>query len=284
MNEEISPPLMLGGIPVTRPTTDGMRLAMMIWGPLGCGKTTLAATAPGDKLYFMFDDGGAQSLSGREDIRLMDMSSSNPEVIMAEFRKSDPFTIGAFLKANENFQTLVVDSVTTLAHMALLEAVAKNRSSTVEQPGMHGYTWRNASILRMCTSLMQATKRLGRNIVFVTHEDRPDRDSEGRIISIPLALSEGTANHIGLRIGEVWWMSDRDNKRRIAIRPTQQRKTVKTRIFNASGDAEFEWHYDPATQVGEGIADWWERWQANGGKNIPLPSHVSTTSRGGVKK
>jgi len=45
------------------------------------------------------------------------------------------------------------------------------------------------------------------------------------------------------------------------------------------------WHYNPDTQVGEGIADWYHAWQAGGGKRLPLPVRASsTTSRGGTKK
>ena len=77
-------------------------------------------------------------------------------------------------------------------------------------------------------------------------------------------------------------MRDNNGVRSIAVRPTMQRKPMKTRLFNADKAAEFSWYYDPDTQVGEGIADWWSAWQAGGGKKIPLPSRVATVARGGA--
>jgi hypothetical protein len=133
--------------------------------------------------------------------------------------------------------------------------------------------------------MMQITKRLDRNVIFITHEGSPERDSEGRIVSITMALSEGTANQVGLRLNEVWWMRDLDGKRSIAIRPCRQRRPMKSRLFDGA-TPEFEWHYNPDTLVGEGITDWFEAWQANKGKRIPLPAQAKTTtsSVGGMKK
>lgn len=276
--------IVLGGIPIIEPSALAMRLAMLIWGDAGCGKTTLAATAPGTKLFIMFDPDGVLSLSDRADVVVMDMSASNPRTIMAAFRTEDPFTLSRYLSEHPEIETVVVDSVTTLAYMALQEAVASNTRSTMEQPGMHGYTWRNASVLRVCSILTKITKKLDRNIIFITHENAPERDAEGRVVSITMALSENTANQVGIFLNEVWWMRDLDGKRSIAVRPCRQRKPMKTRLF--TGDAkEFDWHYNPNTLVGEGIADWFHSWQANGGKQIPLPAVAkATTSRGGVKK
>ena len=275
----------LSGVPVTSPDASDMRLAMLIWGDAGCGKTTLASTAPGNKLFIMFDPDGALSLSDRADVQVLDLSDRNYRTVIGEFRKEDPFTLARFLNDNPQLNTVVVDSVTTLAYMALQEAVSAepNRKSTMEQPGMNGYTWRNASVLRVCNTLMLITKRLNRNIVFLTHEGSADRDSEGRILSITMALSEGTANQVGLRLNEVWWMKDNNGIREISIRPCQLRKPMKSRLF--LGDkTTFTWHFNPETLVGEGIADWFHAWQEHG-KKIPLPTHgKSLTTKGGAKK
>lgn len=284
MDEEQPKPVLLGGVPVETPDAASMRLAMLIWGDSGCGKTTLAATAPGTKLVLLFDPDGDLSLANRSDVVKLDLTDRNPTTIMAQFKMADPFGLTNYLKANPHIETVIVDSVTTLAYTALLEAVASNRNSTLEQPGMHGYTWRNSTVLRTCTSLMRITKQLDRNLILITHEATPDRDAEGNIVSISMALSEGTANQVGLRLNEVWWMSDVRNERKIAIRPVRNRRPMKTRLF--IGDKpEFTWHYDPETGAGEGIADWFHQWQGNGGRKIPLPARVvSTTSRGAASK
>jgi hypothetical protein len=257
---------------------------LLLWGDSGCGKTKLASTAPGVTLFMVFDPDGALTLSGDPNVLVMDLSDRNAITTMGEFRKDDPFGLTKFLNDNPEISTIVLDSMTSLAYMALLEAVSKNRNSTIEQPGIHGYTWRNATLTRIANTMMTITKRAKRNMIFISHEGTPSRDDDGRILSISLMLSEGSANQVGSRINEVWWMRDHNNVRSIAVRPCHQRKPMKTRLFVADKATEFVWHYDPETQVGEGIADWWAAWQANGGKRIPLPTRVSTTSRGGMKK
>jgi hypothetical protein len=281
-------PTLLAGVPVTTPDASDMRLAMLIWSDAGVGKTTLAATAPGNKLFVMFDPDGALSLSDRADVRVLDLSDRNHVMVMGEFRKDDPFQLTRYLTANPDIETVVIDSVTTLAYAALREAVghAQNKNSTMESPGINGYAWRNATVLRACTSVMTVTKRLGRNVIFLTHEAAPDRDTEGRIVSITMALSEGTANQVGLRLNEVWWMQDTNGVREISVRPCKQRKPMKSRLFLTEGNkTTFTWHYNPETLIGEGIADWFHMWQANAGKKIPLPAApVVTKSKGGMKK
>jgi hypothetical protein len=153
----------------------------------------------------------------------------------------------------------------------------------MERPGMHGYTYRNASVLRATHALMKLCAEHKRHLILTTHEGNADRNDEGAILSVTMALSEGTANAVGMRFNEVWWISDTGTERRIAVRPCRLRKPMKTRLFSAD-KSEFVWHYNPDTQIGEGIADWYHVWQEGGGKHIPLPSRVvATPSRGGKK-
>src|SRR5438445_10901318 len=54
----------VGGYKVEDAQDAPKRLAMLLWGVAGTFKTTLAATAPGKKLWLLFDDGGLDSVSG----------------------------------------------------------------------------------------------------------------------------------------------------------------------------------------------------------------------------
>ena len=49
------PEITLGTVSITTPKTQVKRMAMVIWGPSGAGKTTLAATAPRPILWINFD-------------------------------------------------------------------------------------------------------------------------------------------------------------------------------------------------------------------------------------
>jgi len=276
-------PLMAGTIPITAPTIENMSLNMLIWGDSGSGKTTLAATAPGTKLFVMLDPGGELSLAGRSDVALLNLSIESPSRMMAQFNTTDPYGLGKLLVARPDFETVVVDSMTTLAYAALQNAVIINKSS-IERPGMHGYTYRNASVLRATITLMKLCAEHKRNLVLITHEGNADRSDEGAVLSVTMALSDGVANQVGLRFNEVWHLSDLGTERRIAIRPCRLRRPMKTRLFNAD-KPEFIWYYNADTQVGEGIADWYHAWQASGGKKLPVPSRgIATTSKGGDKK
>jgi len=274
------PPLMGGGIPITSPRVDNVQLQMLLWGDSGSGKTTLAATAPGVKLFLMLDPGGELSLADRNDIAVLNMASESPIRLITQLGLPDPYGIGKILLARPDIETVVVDSMTTLAYAALQNSVIFNKS-TIERPGMHGYTFRNASVLRATIAIMRVCAEHKRHLILITHEGAADRNSEGVPISVTMALSEGTANQVGLRFNEVWNLSDTGTERRIAIRPCRLRKPMKSRLF-VSDKPEFVWHYDADTQQGEGIAEWYHAWQAGGGKKLALP--VATPSRGVIKK
>ena len=60
--------------PIRRGAESALRLTMLLWGSAGAGKTTYAATAPGDKLWFSFGDSEHASVAGRSDVFVMDLS------------------------------------------------------------------------------------------------------------------------------------------------------------------------------------------------------------------
>ena len=277
-------PLMAGGVPITAPSVADMTLNMLIWGDSGAGKTTLAATAPGTKLFVLLDPGGDLSLADRADVATVDLSGQPALKVLQAFRGADPLGLGRVLSARPDYGTVVIDSMTALAYAALQNAVSVNPRSTIEQPGIHGYGYRNASVLAATVAVMRVCQVHKRNLILITHEDNSDRDDEGRVQSVTMSLSAGVANQVGLRFNEVWHLTDTGTERRIAVRPCRLRKPMKTRLFQAD-KPEFVWHYNPDTQVGAGIANWYHEWQAGGGKKLPLPVHgTSTASKGGVKK
>ena len=274
---------MSGQLPqLTTPTAADMQLMMLIWGDSGSGKTTLAATAPGRKLFLLLDPGGDLSLADRDDVSVLNLCAQSPTALMAQFKTADPFGLNALLGSRPDFHTVVVDSMTSLAYTALQDAVthAGGRSS-VEQPGMQGYTWRNNALLRATVVIMRLCQQHKRHLILVTHEGNADRNADGVPISISMALSEGVANQVGLRFNECWHVRDDGTTHTISVRPCRLRKPMKTRLFNAD-KPEFEWVFDPATGRGGTIDGWFRAWQDGGGKKLPLPTRVNQTTRGGV--
>lgn len=282
MDDELQ--IMAGGIPLVSPSIKDMQLNMLLWGDSGAGKTTLAATAPGTKLLILFDPGGDLSLSDREDIATLNLTHEPANKIMSQFRSADPYNLSRVLEGAPQYETVIIDSMTSLAYAALEVAVQlAGGKSSLEQPGMHGYTYRNALILRVAVSMMRLCSLHKRHLILITHEGNAERTEMGNVTSVTMALSDSVANQVGLRFNEVWWMQDNGKDRIIAVRPCHLRKPMKTRLFQGNRP-EFVWHYDPDTQVGEGIADWYATWQDGGGKKLPLPVRaVSTTSKGGKR-
>lgn len=248
------------------------RIALLLWGDAGCGKTTLASTAPGKKLWIQFDPDGVLSLAGRDDILVLDLSGDKHTVVN-ELKKDDPFQLEKMLKEHPEIETVVLDSLTSLVRLASEDAVANVNSATHENPGLKGYGHRNAVVLRIVTSFMRLTNRLNRHIILISHEDSPTVDDKGVVQFITLALGGKQTNQIALALSEVWWMqrSDKTPHPTIAVRPCRTRKPMKTRLFDASSSPEFVWKHDIVKWTGDGIETWFETWKQAGGRKISLP-------------
>jgi len=241
---------------------------MLLWGTAGCGKTTLAATAPGKKLWINFDPRGTTSLQGRDDILILDLAEERPEVV-TRFRQEDPFGLTKFIAEHE-IDTVVFDSTTNFADLATKYAVTQVKGASIERPSLQGYGFRNAYMLQAVKNLLRLTGRLNKHMIFIAHEDVPEKTEEGTVLYITLMLGGKLPEQVPLDLSEVWWISEVNGKRNIAIRPCRMRKPMKTRMFKTDGEPEFLWKYNPDTQVGDTIDKWYQDW-IKAGKKIALP-------------
>lgn len=265
----------IGNIEVKKPQAMVKRMSLMLWGASGCGKTTLAATAPGKKLWINFDPDGTEALNYFEDIVVMDLSAE-PDSLIERFKEPDPFKISKFI-AEHNIDTVVFDSLTTFGSKALVHGVAKaqgtakGRSSTLEDPGYAGYgnknVWTNLAVMNM----LKMTKKFNTHMIFIAHEDKPEKNQDGAVMYISIMLGSSLTQQIPVSLSEIWAMEDTGKVRRIAVRPCRARKPMKTRMFSTDKEPEFLWKYDAETGKGEGIETWYKRWVKNGGKKIEIP-------------
>jgi hypothetical protein len=266
--------IVLAGVPVVAPDSSDMCFVGLIWGPAGDGKTTLASTAPGNKLFLMLDPNGEMSLAGREDCRhILQLYKQNPLTVCGEMKKDDPYGLSKYI-VSHNIETVVLDSMTTFATVALYEAVDKNKTGrnaiSLEQPSMAGYAYRNSVVQRVANNLLRLCARLHVNLIVTTHEGAPTYTDDGKVESITMILSENLANQMGLRFNEVYHLRDSGGTRTISVRPHTKMKPMKTRMFLAD-KPQFQWKYDANTGVGDTIESWWHQWKIGGGKKIPLP-------------
>ena len=257
---------------ITRPDIKDIRFSALVWGDPGSGKTTLSATGPGEKLYFQFDRQGWASIANRNDIHLVDRTAHTVNDTMMEFNKTDIFGIRAYIKLHPGIETVIVDSLSTLADNALIYAVTRTKNSSYDIPGMNGWGTRNQVMRRVVSAFLQACGELNLNLIVVAHEGAPDKDEGGMTTSIGLSLSDSLAKSISMHFNEVWYMKDTGTARQIYVRPFGPIKPMKTRMFDASKSNGFLWHFNADELEGEGVADWLAEWQQNGGKKIPLPT------------
>jgi len=266
----------LGNMTLETPKQAAKRLSMMIWGSSGSGKTTLAATAPGKKLWISFDPDGTASIAYRDDILVMDYSTK-PNKCVEDFKVEDPIRITKFLEDNPSIETVVFDSLTTFGDKALARGVTvaqgtkKGRDATTEDPGYGGYGNKNTWTRLLVSNLLKATGAVGRNMIFIAHEDKPTLNKEGQVMFISIMLGSSLNEQLPVTISEIWHLHDNGKERKIAVRNCRGHKPVKSRMFKTSEEPEFIWHYDAETEEGEGIEDWYNAWKENNFLKLELP-------------
>lgn len=267
----------LGNIEIKKPVSLIRRMSVLIWGPSGCGKTTLASTMPGEILWINFDPDGTATLASLNGIHVVDFSDQPPNCVM-KFRKENPLDLKSFLKENSKIKTVVFDSLTTYGDKAMYHGVveaqstSKGRGATLEDPGYAGYGNKNTWMRQCVKHMLAVTSVAGVHMVFIAHEDKPEKDSSGNLLYISIMLGSSLNVQIPVDLSEIWHLEDTGKKRRIAIRACRSYKPMKTRIFLTSKEPEFDWNYDAETGEGDRMEDWYKAWVDNGGKKIPLPN------------
>jgi hypothetical protein len=246
------------------------RLACMLWGPAGVGKTTLACTAPGKKLLMLFDPDGSASVAYRDDVDVVDLTSMGP-AHLEKAKDSNPFGLR---EALNDYDTLIVDSITNFAQAAQSYAVTSGKAGrgvSLETPGIAAYGIRNLYTFMLIKNVLSVTAPLKKHVIFITHEGTADKNSEGSILEYPIALGGQLPSLVSNQLSEVWYVHDEGKQRKIMIRPGRMRKIMKTRMFTTSGEVEFPWRYNSDTGEGDGISEWFSAWVEGGCTKLPLP-------------
>lgn len=243
---------------------------VFIWGPSGVGKTTLASTAPGNKLYIMFDPNGLNSVTIDEGDIVLDFSTETGSVI-TKLTGNDPLGLNKALPNLPNIKTIVLDSITTMSDMALMKSVNESKGATIQLPGIPGYAWRNRIMIDVVKKLLEVCTKNDLNLMVMAHEGSPEKDEmTGRLFITFIAGGE-IPNLVPLRFDEVWYLEDTGKERRITIRSNINRKPMKTRMFDSSKADSFVWKYDPITCSGHTIKEWIEQRNSTK-KKLPLPA------------
>lgn len=221
------------------------RFAGIIWGDSKCGKTTYAASLPGYKLVINFDPDGFTSLSHRNDFDVLDLSSLSPTDAIKQAQK-----VGTYILANpDKYQSVIVDSLTTLTEASLLDAiyrgVGKSAKFTpsLDAPGLTGYGARNTTVNDVISKILRATSQIGAHCFFLAHADDPEFEETGKtIMRQTIMLSSKIRNNVGLKVSEIWHMAS-TTKRVIYTAPFGVKTPMGSRIFDTNRVKQFDLNY-----------------------------------------
>lgn len=261
----------IGGLDVKSLANTDQRISMLLWGAAGCGKTTLAGTAPGKCLWINFDPDGVESLRAFPDYKerflILDLSAQK-HTITEKFRTDGGLGIDKLLADDSmGISTVVVDSVTAYSMLAVEAGIAVTKGATLERPSPGAYGARNALTLRMIQAILRTTAKYNKHVIFITHEDAPVTNDEGQVLYITMQLGGKLPDQAALQLSEVWYMQDTGKSRRIMIRPGRNRKPMKTRMFDARTVIEFDWPYDVmAPNPKFELETWYKEWVESGQK------------------
>jgi hypothetical protein len=253
------------------------RMSGVLWGKAKCGKSTFLTSLPGKKLFVMIDPDGDQSLPDREDIFILNMYEHDDATIMRFLRDKLP----TMLRKNEDgFSSVVIDSLSTLATIALNEAIrtgvgeSNKFKPSLDAPGLTAYGSRTNNIIDIVNKNLRATASVGQHCWFTSHEDEPKTNDKGEFLYITMTQSGKAINGIGLNVSEIWHMTFHDKKWRIAVAPCRGKEPMGSRIFDVTGSPEFALKFDISKGADQphSLSTWYDQWVKGGRQKLPLPT------------
>lgn len=188
---------------------------MLLYGPFGAGKTTLAASAQdsdfGKNVLFLDTDGGLRSILKRDDIDFIDISvdiSIVPNVVktLPYLKSKAPLTKG------EPIRTLVIDSFTEFQakmHASIAPNFSDGRAAWGEVAKQLGLFVRR---------LRDISHETGINTIFVCNER--GRDNEEGIFKHMPELSPGVFRSVARVVDDICHLDIDDDKgtRKLSIK------------------------------------------------------------------
>src|SRR5262249_79288 len=200
--------------PIVRGLETKPRLSQILWGLYNGGKSTWAATPPGEKLWLSFGDNEHVSVAYRKDVHIMDLSSVSHTDVFRDGVGPNPFGLDKTLHDQRSIKSVVVDSLTAIQQLALEKAVydkvgqSTKFSPSMQAPGRPAFGGRNQNLLSFMKSMLQVTGKHGVHIIFTAHEEDPVTASDGRgndwVQTISMSLGGKLINIVSSQLSEIW--------------------------------------------------------------------------------
>lgn len=224
------------------------RLVGIIWGDAKSGKTTYACSLPGRKLLINFDPDGFSSIAYRDDVDVLDLSTMAATEAMISAKKAAQYII----ESAGDYESVIVDSLTTLTELALHDAVAKGIGKgkggffpTIDEPGLASYGARNNGVNDVVSKILRATGQQKLNCFFIAHADDPEFTQDGKtIVQQTIMLSAKIRNMAGLKVSEIYHINIDGGRRTLYVAPFGVKKPMGSRIFDTEKFKKFSLDYD----------------------------------------
>lgn len=228
-------------------------------------------------MWLGFDPDGEQTVAARTNINFVKLSDADHNICpMMMEGESYERQLDDFIKSTQP-ASVVVDSMTSFSQLALTHAVVSGKASgksfkaTMDVPGMSGYGVRNRIVLSATRMLLRVTSKHNKHLMFICHEDSPDKNEEGKIIRVSLLLGGTLPAEMPLQISEVWYMRDENSRRELFMRPYGVILPMRTRMFRTDTKTSMVWDYNMYTDAGTKVSDLIDKWRAGGpGFKMPL--------------
>jgi hypothetical protein len=263
--------------------TKDPRFVGILWGPVGAGKTPLAATAPGRCCFIMFDIDGWKSIAHVNSIKLINLAGESDEIVDKFEKLSDLESALKPALTDPEISTIILDSVTSFMDRCLTRGIIRVGSTPRDRPtnlapGLRGYGAR-AMLVRQCVmNLHTLCERYNKSFIITAHEKTEyAKDSQGNetIDFITMLLSGETFVQVPKNFSEIWRIELMgDGRTGVLTYPHSHYRPCRSRMFRrAEGykPSSFEWKFDTYSWHGEGIESWMNQWKEAGCRAIPLP-------------
>lgn len=167
----------IGGLPQFKKAnelTGATGLGLLIFGPPGVGKTTLAVTAQeselgSDALLIELDPNGHESVT---DVNIPIWPDPEVEANFKDLRDLVDKLVGA--KGAGPFKTIIVDSISAVYYDLILTKITGSRE---KQPSQQQWGEANRIMIKLMMDLL-TLNRFGINIIFIGHSmDQQDEES-----------------------------------------------------------------------------------------------------------
>lgn len=263
---------------IKKPETIQPRLTGILWGPPKSGKTTLLMSMPGNKLIVNVDPDGPNSVYGRDDYSLLDISDMDDKAC-CEFTTKGELSTEIMNSDFGEGDSLIFDSLSSYGQRALVTAInnkvgqSPGFTPSIEAPGLAAYGARTQYIVSTVRNVLKATARKKMHCFFTSHEDTPTTDKAGNFLYQTMYMSDNAINQTSLSISEVWYIFQDNKVRRIMVAPGRGKKPMGSRMFTTIDDPEFIVKYDPLkpnTQP-HSMETWWKEWLKVRPAKLPLP-------------